>query len=244
MTKMSINSHDTSGWLRVRMLNSKVVESLPDYLQVEFEGTRVNIPPSTPSTRATEIRGLQTGKTYVLGNLGSGEKYHDASDPKGTERDFFTILEGTHKGKKASVKTRGKNSSWFQPAHSHGSAHLIFKMETDASNGLTWGTLSFSGESVKAFTETRERPVQGTHELRIPDAPHSGGQSYSGLCKSPMTWFRIGNNGDRYVHPGLRSGGCITVLPEYWNRVYDYLINSRRGDLQNVGTVEVVYIPR
>jgi hypothetical protein len=238
MAKMSIDSHDPSGWLTVRMRNSTLVESLPDCLQVEFEGTRVNISPTVMSSRSTtEFRGLQTGRVYILGKIvpGVGNYYHPG-DPEGTERDFFTILEGPHEGKKAFVKTRG-SGSWFQPARPNGSAHLIFEMETDGSDGLTWGTLSFSGGNVKAFTETDEMPTQGTHDLRIPDAPHKGGRDYLGSCKKPMTWFRIGNNGDRYVHPGTGTRGCITVPLEHWDRVYDYLINARKGDLQTVGTV-------
>jgi hypothetical protein len=45
-----------------------------------------------------------------------------------------------------------------------------------------------------------------------------------------MTWFRIGHSGDRFLHPCRVSAGCVTVKDiGEWTKIYNYLINSRKG---------------
>ncbi len=53
---------------------------------------------------------------------------------------------------------------------------------------------------------------QGMHLLQIPDAPHPATRdAYYAYTSYHKTWFRIGTEGDRYLHVGEISEGCVTV---------------------------------
>ncbi len=55
------------------------------------------------------------------------------------------------------------------------------------------------------------------------------------------TWFRIGHEGERYLHTGGRSLGCVTITEvEKWNEIYNKLIKARKGDFLSVGVLEVI----
>ncbi len=96
-------------------------------------------------------------------------------------RDFFTILEGVHKGKKASVKTGNLGGISI----STGPAKLIFDIGKSL---LTYGGSS----TAKAITDNYNPIGKGTHKIQLPDFPHSGGDYY--LSKSPyaLSWFYMG----------------------------------------------------
>lgn len=81
---------------------------------------------------------------------------------------------------------------------------------------------------------------KGWSALEIPDAPHGGGTHYSDKSPFATVWFRIGQNGDRYLHPGRYSAGCGTVEPDRWTPIYNYLI-SKRKDTKRVGAIHVTY---
>jgi hypothetical protein len=173
--------------------------------------------------------------------------YYRPDEPVGMDRDFFNILEGAHRDKIACVKTssglssHATSSRWFQAAHPTGAASLVFTLDRSTVDAdKIHGILKFNGQSAKAFTDSGNILSVGEYPVRIPDAPHSGGQYYKGLCKSPMTWFRIGD-GDRYLHPGRGSLGCITVEVADWDKVFNYVINARAGDKENVGKVKVEF---
>ncbi len=56
-----------------------------------------------------------------------------------------------------------------------------------------------------------------------------------------MSWFRIGHIGERYLHTGNHSLGCITMTEvERWDEIYDKLIKARKGDFLSVGMLEIV----
>ena len=86
-----------------------------------------------------------------------------------------------------------------------------------------------------------DNPVPlGSHNIEIPDAPHSLGSGYLGSAKYARTWFRVGNKGDRYLHCGQVSLGCITVKDVgSWDKIYEHLIKSRKNN-QSVGVIKVV----
>lgn len=87
-------------------------------------------------------------------------------------------------------------------------------------------------------TKTHERnptPL-GTHDIEIADYPHLDGQQYGDFG---TVWFRIGHQGDRYVHPGRYSDGCLTCAPVNWPRIYPVLNGGRRGDGLSVGRLKV-----
>lgn len=152
-------------------------------------------------------------------------------------RDYFTIIEGVHKGKKASVK----ESNLGTMAMYRGAAKLVFN--------ISKGELSYgSGKIAKAITYPSKPTPKGTHFIQIPDFPHRGGRSYLGKSPYALSWLYLGvgnavsgNSGnDRYLHTGLGSLGCVTVDPEDWTALYKHVILSRIGDGKNVGTITVV----
>ena len=52
--------------------------------------------------------------------------------------------------------------------------------------------------------------------------------------------FRIGRRGDRYLHTGGFSLGCVTVTStQKWDDIVIFLLRSR-FDAKTVGTIEVV----
>ena len=57
------------------------------------------------------------------------------------------------------------------------------------------------------------------------------------------TWFRIGHQGDRFLHPGQESAGCITVKIDDqhkdWGTLYSSIILARK-DSYNIGIIEIV----
>ena len=99
---------------------------------------------------------------------------------------------------------------------------------------LTLGTASY---------QTVDYPLKpwalGTYDIEIPDAPHKGGLRYPEASRS-RTWCRVGHSGDRFIHTGAASAGCITVVDRAkWDQICSILIRGRKGDRISVGTIEV-----
>lgn len=148
-------------------------------------------------------------------------------------RDFFTILEGPYRGKLASVKLRSDDSSHLTSGIEHGPAakgvYSISK-RTFILNGKTYASVGYKDMPWK----------RGLYDIEIPDAPHDVHGRYV-KAKRPTVWFRIGHDGDRYLHTGSRSLGCITIIETTrWIEIYNVLIKARKGDLISVGVLEVV----
>jgi len=74
------------------------------------------------------------------------------------------------------------------------------------------------------------------HEIEIADFSHDLGAPYGAPGK---VWFRIGHSGDRYVHPGRISAGCLTCAPSQWEELYGVLHCARANDKISVGTLVV-----
>jgi hypothetical protein len=161
------------------------------------------------------------------------------------EREAFKILEGKFKGKTATVKKKGFiltdwDSSYFEkegstkPGFPHkNSAEIYFyrKAQKLAIAGL--------GEFNAETWPSNPMPL-GTHEVELPYEPHDLGMRYSMEAKYAKTWFRAGHAGDRFLHCGRISAGCITVTDiGQWDKIYKHLILSRRG-FDNVGTIKVI----
>jgi len=53
---------------------------------------------------------------------------------------------------------------------------------------------------------------KGAYDIEIPDYPHPGGARYQQEAPRAKTWFRVGHSGERYLHAGGRSLGCITII--------------------------------
>jgi len=81
---------------------------------------------------------------------------------------------------------------------------------------------------------------KGLYDIEIPDHPHEGGLNYPEAGRGTV-WFRIGHSGERYLHPGIVSAGCISVTEtKRWMEIYDTLIKARKGDFMSVGIFEVI----
>lgn len=68
---------------------------------------------------------------------------------------------------------------------------------------------------VYATVDYRNAPwKKGLYDIEIPDYPHPSGARYEKQAPRAKTWFRIGHSGDRYLHTGGISLGCITVIEQ------------------------------
>jgi hypothetical protein len=85
----------------------------------------------------------------------------------------------------------------------------------------------------------------GWSALGIPDFPHDGYYA----AKWDRLWFPIYTgaanikalyNDERYLHCGKYSNGCLSVDPDNWDTIYEYLIHRRKGPTR-VGAVHIRY---
>lgn len=80
----------------------------------------------------------------------------------------------------------------------------------------------------------------GSYVAQIPDEPHELGHPYLDQAKYARTWFRLGETGDRYLHTGRVSAGCVTVeTVESWDSICKFLLRCRL-DSKAIGILEVV----
>jgi hypothetical protein len=68
---------------------------------------------------------------------------------------------------------------------------------------------SKSGIACQIFPQNL--PDIGVFDLEIPYEVHSIAHKYTHTTPYVTTWFKIGHAGDKFLHPGLRSAGCVTV---------------------------------
>jgi hypothetical protein len=143
----------------------------------------------------------------------------------GSSQSRIEIIEARYGGKDADIDNRYLISDpGAEPA-----ASVIFDI---SSGNLGYGT---SGP-VSAITDPSNPTPTGTHDLEIPDFSHSLGSAYGTYG---TTWFRVGHSGDRYLHPGRSSAGCVTVTDiDQWTSIYTYLIRARL-DNRSVGRITV-----
>ncbi len=151
-------------------------------------------------------------------------------------REYFTILEGIYRNQKASVSLDNinNNSSRLLVDVKHES--LIYLQYSISQNKLIVNSKKY------VATDYTETPWdKGWYDIELPDYPHTGGRGYLDGSSRAKTWFRIGHEGDRYLHTGNRSLGCITITEiEKWNEIYNKLIKARKGDFLSIGVLEVV----
>lgn len=182
-------------------------------------------------------------------------------------REFFEILEGPNKGRKASVKLEGGGHSYLATTRPPAEVGIV---KLDRTLQQLW----FRGRGpFNAFTQPSNPVPIGSWDLEIPDAPHDSPSLYRDYSPYYRTWFRIlvSPNSDRYLHLGVISHGCVTarpwvtersdprlsnrtddelglpippeigpkLAPVPWTDLYNYLIGARKSDT-TVGTVVIV----
>lgn len=153
---------------------------------------------------------------------------------KERSREYFLILEGPYRGKHASAKLREDGTSWFISDVHHES--MIY-----ARYSISKKLFILNDKKYKTVDYPKNPWNKGLYDIEIPDYAHKGGARYQEEAKRAKTWFRIGHSGDRYLHTGGISLGCITVVEKKrWMEIYSALIKARKGDFLSVGVLEVV----
>jgi len=149
-------------------------------------------------------------------------------------REYFTISEGMYRGQKASVSLGENKKSRFLPKVEHEPLiHLQYSISKKA--------LIIDNKKYQATDYTGSPWKKGWYDVELPDYPHKDPRSYVNISSRFKTWFRIGHSGERYLHTGRASLGCITIIEiEKWNEIYNKLIKARKGDFLSVGVLEVI----
>lgn len=150
------------------------------------------------------------------------------------KREYFTILEGPYRGKSASVAFRKDGSSRFVFGIKHAPMARV-------EYSIARKTFILKSRKYKTVDYPEAPWKKGLYDIEIPDYPHKGGRNYLDQSKRAMTWFKIGHAGERYLHTGGRSLGCITIIePRRWMEIYNVLIKARKDDFMSVGVLEVI----
>jgi len=150
------------------------------------------------------------------------------------KREYFTILEGPYRGRPASVKLKKDGSSWLIADVNH-------KPMIRVQYFISQKTFILKGKKYKTVDYPSAPWQKGIYDIEIPDYFHKGGRNYLNQSKRAGTWFKIGHSGERYLHAGGHSLGCMTVIEvSRWMEIYNTLIKARKGDFVSVGVLEVV----
>ncbi len=153
-----------------------------------------------------------------------------------SNREYFEILEGHYRGKTASVKMKSGKSHLISNVKHESPVH--FKYSISKKKLITGRNKK---DEYNATDHNNSPWKKGSYDIEMPDYPHTGGTSYEDKAKRAKTWFRIGHKGEKYLHVGRASLGCITITDiKKWDKIYDKLIKARKGDSISVGVLEVV----
>ncbi|GAA5213675.1 hypothetical protein ACFSJ3_03045 [Corallincola platygyrae] len=159
-------------------------------------------------------------------------------------RDYGVILEGTLSGKKFDVI-----AGYLDVSYSRGNS-LQAKVVKNQAGAVTVDGISYdrelhlsyktNGTSKKAGpflvkTDSANPIPKGKHAIELPDYPHYLGARYGAFG---TVWFRIGNTGDRYIHPGRESEGCLTCAPSSWADIYQIMHICRASGKTDVGVLD------
>jgi len=192
--------------------------------------------------RATADGWLQVMMSGTKTSLPSGLGVTITSQTGG--RDYGTIDEGIFSGRTFDVtsgnvvSTAQRNSNVSMPFERAQVPVVIDGITYDRQLTVSWmeGEVAKSMGPFPTKTHATNPTPSGTHDVEIADYPHSDGKQYGAFG---TVWFRIGHLGDRYVHPGRYSDGCLTCAPGNWQRIYSVLNSGRLGDGQSVGRLKV-----
>lgn len=153
---------------------------------------------------------------------------------KTDDREHFTVMEGPERGRKASVEFQEDESSFLGDKNEH-------REPTRLAYSVSKKTLRFGRETYAAVDYPDEPWTPGIHDIELPDYPHPGGRPYLDRAPHALTWFRAGHDGERYIHTGGRSAGCITLTEHgRWEKLYQVLIRARKGDGISAGILHVI----
>lgn len=149
-----------------------------------------------------------------------------------SKREYVTALEGILRGKRYSIK-KEDDVSHFSSSNPHSEAvEMIYSIKSRI--------LKVLGKTYQAVEYPDTKWKKGSYDVEIPDHPHLLGRNYPAI-RYATSWFRIGHSGNRYIHPGKRSLGCITLIEhDRWDQLYSALIKARKGDGMSIGTLAII----
>jgi hypothetical protein len=204
-----------------------------------------------PAPGGKERYVMSTGDGWVVMMLG-GTRTSVASgtkvllDSSAGGRDAGVIAEGALQGRRFDV-----TSGYVVPAYPRND-NLMIRVGKRAGGPVVVDGVSYDLELNVAYSEGGAAKTagpfpaktdpgnptpSGDHALDIPDYPHGLGAGYG---PHGTVWFRIGHSGDRYLHPGHVSAGCLTCAPNDWDRIYGIVHRARANDGQSVGMLKMI----
>jgi hypothetical protein len=213
--------------------------------RVQLEGRKL------ASLRAAQDRFVRATSDGWLLVLASGTK---TSLPSGLKvsltnttggRDYGVVLEGVLAGTTFDVSAGNLETSFKRvdaltvtvKKRAGGPLEIGgVKYELEVNISYTQGGAQKTIGPFAATTDSNNPVPSGQKDIEIPDAPHAKGLGYSAHS---TVWFRIGHEGDRYVHAGQISAGCLTCAPKHWEDIYAVLHCARDGTATNVGKLVV-----
>ena len=151
------------------------------------------------------------------------------------ERDYFVILEGYLRGKKANVLSKGNGLSHLEEKNPQ---RKQAKLKLYLSKKILW-IVGLGKFNVAEIDEGYKLLKVGKYDVEIPSGPHGDMDDFKKHSKFAMTWFRVGYSGDRFIHIGHVSRGCVTIKQvRSWTSISRYLLKSRKDEV-SVGVLEV-----
>lgn len=153
------------------------------------------------------------------------------------KRQHFLITEGSWRGIMASVEIQKDGTSYLESINKQiDPVHLIYSRSQKI--------LKFKNEiyQVRGY-ENDPQPWRNTlYDIEIPDYYHKGGRYYLDRAQLAPVWFKTTHpSGNRYVHPGTYSLGCVTLTEiERWDELCKIFMRARKGDGKSIGVLEVI----
>ncbi len=146
----------------------------------------------------------------------------------------FRILEGRFKGELAQISSSAGSDYLRQEIGVRKeSARLHLRKSSQRLQIAGLGEFS-------VVLDPRNPLPMGSYVVEIPDEPHELGRPYLDQAKYARTWFRLGETGDRYLHTGRVSAGCVTVeTVDSWDSICKFLLRCRL-DSKAIGILEVL----
>jgi len=149
-------------------------------------------------------------------------------------RERLVVLEGAYRGEKATAKLLPNDSSYFIPI-------IKYEPVAIAKYSISQKIFTFNGKEHKATDHPNTLWKKGIYDIEIPSSPHQVSPNYLHKAKLAKVWFLVGHAGERFLHTGTRSLGCMTIIElEIWDKLCETLLKSRRGDFISVGIIEVI----
>ena len=148
-------------------------------------------------------------------------------------RQYIVPLEGPYIGQLLSnTADRDASSALLVQDPQAGSVQAVYSISKKK--------LTVDQKTYETTDDARSPWVKGIYDIEIPDHPHRSGHIYGYNSDYSIVWFRIGHQGDRYVHTGKHSLGCITMTETgNWDALCKLMLAGRKGDGRSVGTLTV-----